>query len=75
MSKVAQKAKEATKKKGSKGADSDNNDDEGSDSYRAILRALRADNRAKPSVCSFEDCAKCVKQCTVVCPIRSSAYL
>ena len=70
MTKAAQakeKAKEAAKKKGKKGADNDDYEDgEGSDSYHAISRALHANNRAKPPVGSFEDCAKCAKQFTVV---------
>lgn len=78
MTKAAQakeKAKEAAKKKGKKGADNDDYEDgEGSDSYNALSRALHANNRSKPPVGSFEDCAKCAKQFTVVRHFRLSAH-
>jgi DNA repair protein RAD7 len=62
------KAKEAAKKKakkGKKGGD-DNYSDSGSDSYNALSKALWTNNKTKPPVGSFEDCAKCAKQFTVV---------
>ena len=52
------KAKEK-KKKGS--------DDEDEDAYTALSKSLWSSGASKPPVGSFEDCAVCQKQFTVVC--------
>ena len=55
------KAKEKKKKKGS-----DDDDDE--DAYTALSKSLWSSNgTSKPPVGSFENCAVCEKQFTVVC--------
>ena len=53
------KAKEKKKKKGS--------DDEDEDAYTALSKSLWSNGTSKPPVGSFEKCAVCKKQFTVVC--------
>jgi len=55
------KAKE--KKKKNKGSD----DDEDDDAYTALSKSLWSNGTSKPPVGSFENCAVCEKQFTVVC--------
>lgn len=68
------KAKEMKKKKGEKG-DDDDEDDEDYDPYNALSKMWKSD-LPKPSAGSFENCARCQKQFTVVrvlqCPLRFS---
>jgi hypothetical protein len=62
-----QKAKAKKKKKGSD--DEDYNDED--DAYTALSKSLWTNNgssSSKPPVGSFEECAVCEKQFTVVCP-------
>lgn len=72
-----QKAKEQAKKKGKKGKkgdeDEDYEDDEDRDAYTALSK-MWGGNAAKPPVGSFDECARCGKQYTVVRPfhLRSS---
>lgn len=54
------KAKEKKKKTGS-------DDDEDEDAYTALSRSLWSNGTSKPPVGSFENCAVCEKQFTVVC--------
>ena len=54
------KAKEKKKKKGS-------DDDEDEDAYTALSKSLWSAGTSKPPVGSFEKCAVCKKQFTVVC--------
>ena len=68
LTKAAQaklKAKER-KKLGKKGSDDEDGDE---DAYTALSKSLWTDGTAKPPVGSFENCAVCGKQFTVVCPL------
>jgi DNA repair protein RAD7 len=60
-------SEEKTKGKEKKKKDDENSDSE-EDAYTALSRSLRsAKNSPRPPVGSFENCAKCEKQFTVVC--------
>ena len=62
-----QKAKEKAKakKKAKKGDDDNGDEDEDEDPYSALSKMWKGD-LPKPPVGSFEDCARCQKQFTVV---------
>jgi len=60
------KAKER-KKAGKKGSDDDYNDDGDEDAYTALSKSLWTNGASKPPIGSFENCAVCGKQFTVVC--------
>jgi len=59
------KAKER-KKAGQKGSDDEDGDE---DAYTALSKSLYTNGASKPPVGSFENCAVCGKQFTVVCPL------
>jgi DNA repair protein RAD7 len=59
----AAEAKLKAKEKKKKGSD----DDEDEDAYTALSKSLWSSGASKPPVGSFEDCAECQKQFTVVC--------
>ena len=66
LTKAAQaklKAKEA-EKAGKKGSDDESGDE---DAYTALSKSLWTNGASKPPVGSFENCAACGKQFTVVC--------
>ena len=66
----AAEAKQKAKAKKKKGSDDENYNDE-DDAYTALSKSLWANNgssSSKPPVGSFEECAVCEKQFTVVCP-------
>jgi DNA repair protein RAD7 len=68
LSKTAQaklKAKER-KKAGEKGSDDEDGDGD-EDAYTALSKSLWTNGASKPPVGSFENCAVCEKQFTVVC--------
>lgn len=57
------KAKEK-KKAGQKGSDDEDGDE---DAYTALSKSLYTNGASKPPIGSFENCAVCGKQFTVVC--------
>jgi DNA repair protein RAD7 len=59
----AAEAKLKAKEKKKKGSD----DDEDEDAYTALSKSLWSNGTSKPPVGSFENCAVCEKQFTVVC--------
>ena len=59
----AAEAKLKAKEKKKKGSD----DDEDEDAYTALSKSLWSTGTSKPPVGSFEKCAECKKQFTVVC--------
>ena len=66
----AAEAKQKAKAKKKKGSDDENYNDE-DDAYTALSKSLWTNNgssSSKPPVGSFEECAVCEKQFTVVCP-------
>ncbi len=72
LSKAAEaklKAKEK-KKKGKK----DDEDNEEEDTYTALSRSLRTNNASRPPIGSFESCAFCKKEFTVVRIYKASAF-
>ena len=72
--KQKEKEKAKAKKKGKKGDDDDYEDDEDEDPYSALSKMWKND-LPKPPVGSFEDCARCEKQFTVVRPLASNACI
>jgi hypothetical protein len=61
------KAKEKAKKKKGKNDDKDEDDvDSEDDAYNALSKSLWSNKGSKPPVGSFEHCARCEKQFTVV---------
>lgn len=60
----AAEAKLKAKQKKKKGSD---DDDEDEDAYTALSKSLWSNATSKPPVGSFENCAVCEKQFTVVC--------
>lgn len=59
----AAEAKLKAKEKKKKGSD----DDEDEDAYTALSKSLWSNGTSRPPVGSFENCAVCEKQFTVVC--------
>lgn len=65
LSKAAE-AKLKAKEKKKKGKKDDENDYEEEDAYTALSRSLWTNSASRPAIGSFENCAVCEKQFTVV---------
>ena len=69
LTKAAEAKQKANAKKKKKGSDDENYNDE-DDAYTALSKSLwtnKGSSSSKPPVGSFEECAVCEKQLTVVC--------
>lgn len=71
LTKAAEAKLKAKEKKKSKKKDSDDDDDEEEDAYTALSKSMWT-TKSKPPVGSFENCAACGKQFTVV---RSDSHI